>query len=187
MRAGHAVGHGIQRVVSQTRAMRMEVIQTAFECLHHALQIQAVDAGNAGQTVHIVDEAAAVDVEHLVRTPCRIDLEFAGWILRDFSMIRQIVYRIVGGADDLDAELLNQSAAAEFFGRQHGIRAVPDILGGILVQNIGDAEHTAKLQVRPVIHGVADAVFRQPANAFHFSNQLASPRMYFSSTGRWRA
>ena len=71
----------------------------------------------------------------------------------------QIVHRVVGGADDLHAEFLDQAAAAVFLRRQQRVRAVPDILGGLFAQDILDAEHAAQLQMRPVEHRVADAVF----------------------------
>ena len=48
--------------------------------------------------------------------------------------------------------------AAVFVGGQQRVGAVPDVLGGLLVQDIGDAEHALELQVRPVVHRVADAV-----------------------------
>ena len=71
----------------------------------------------------------------------------------------QIVHRVVGGADDLHAEFLDQAAAAVFLRRQQRVRAIPDILGGLFAQDILDAEHAAQLQMRPVEHRVADAVF----------------------------
>ena len=159
MRTRHAVGHGIQRVIGQARAVRVEEIQTGFQRLHHAFQIQAVDAGDAGQAVHVIHKAAALDVEHLVRPPRRIDLEIAGGVLLDQGVMLQIVHRVVGGADDLHAEFLDQAAAAVFLRRQQRVRAVPNVLGGLFAQDILDAEHAAQLQMRPVEHRVADAVF----------------------------
>ena len=160
MRARHAVGHGIQRVIGQARAVRVEEIETGFQRLHHAFQIQAVNAGDAGQTVHVIHKAAALDVEHLVGTPSRIHLELAGRILRNLDLMLQIVHRIIGRADDLHAEFLDQAAAAVFLRRQQRVCAVPDILGGLFAQDFLDAEHAAQLQMRPVEHRVADAVFQ---------------------------
>ena len=176
-------------MVGQARAVRMEEIETGFDRLHHAVQIQAVDAGDAGEAVHVIHKAAALDVEHLVGPPGRVHLEFAGRILRDLDLVLKVVHRVVGGADDLHAEFLDQAAAAVFLRRQQCVRTVPDILGGLFAQDILDAEHAAQLQMRPVEHRVADAVFqtRGKGQPFVVPARVAADELLIHAVGEHHA
>ena len=189
MRARHAVGHGIQRVIGQARAVRVEEIQTGFQRLHHAFQIQAVDAGNAGQAVHVIHKAAALDVEHLVRAPGRIDLEIAGGVLLDQGVMLQIVHRVVGGADDLHAEFLDQAAAAVFLRRQQRVRAVPDILRRLFAQRLIYVKISLKLEVSPVIERIAKKIrhYLRPRHEFFARGGVARDVLFRDAAGAHRA
>ena len=77
---------------------------------------------------------------------------------RDRLVARQVVGRIVGGADRLHVELAQDAVRAQFVRGQQRVGLLPDARGAALVQQFVDAEVALQLQVRPVVERIAQRV-----------------------------
>src|SRR5699024_11648304 len=85
------------------------------------------------------------------------DGELDGGVVLDLLMPLQAVDGVVGGADESDVGLLDQAADGQLgVVLQLFVAEVPDLLGGVAVQDAVVAKVGVQLQVGPVVHGVAN-------------------------------
>ena len=77
-------------------------------------------------------------------------------MLPKLPVICQIVRRIIRGAQGRDAEALNQPLGAKIIRIQHAVGRFPNLRRRIRVQNLFNAKHAPKFQVRPMIERIAD-------------------------------
>ena len=72
--------------------------------------------------------------------------------------MREVVNRVVGGADHFHVHLFEDAARAKFGRSEQGVGLVPDALRAVAVQERGDTEGALELQMRPVVERIADEV-----------------------------
>ena len=100
----------------------------------------------------------------------------------DRAVPRQVVGRIVGGADRLHAELAQDAVRAQLVGGEQRVGLLPDARRAALVQQFVDAEVAFQFQVRPVVQRIAQRGGTVRAQARNFSYGGASPVQWLSGT-----
>ena len=152
------VGHVVQAVVRSAAAHLDKELQPLGQGVHHAVDAgQLLLAHARGQFAHVLHKAGLVDVDGLVGAEGGSDGELDGGVVLDLLMPLQAVDGVVGGADESDVGLLDQAADGQLgVVLQLFVAEVPDLLGGVAVQDAVVAKVGVQLQVGPVVHGVAD-------------------------------
>ena len=79
-------------------------------------------------------------------------------LLRKCPVMFEVVHRIIRGADDLDLHFFQDALGRERGRGEFFIRLLPDFFRRGFAEQVGDAEITLQLQVRPMIQGIAQRV-----------------------------
>ena len=148
----------LQAMVGELAAHGSEVVVALLEGF---LQVRiGVDlhAGGLAELFQIgLVGLRVLDGHRLVRTPGRNHLR-SERMLRNLFVVAEVVCRIVGGADHLHVEPLDERLAAEFLRGELGIALLEDLFRRRRAQELVDAEHAAQFQVRPVIQRVSHGI-----------------------------
>ena len=152
-------GLGVDAVgpmVGQAAADSVEEIAPTFDRFEQGFDIANLGFGALSELRHpCVEIAGVVDGERFIRPESGQD--FRGdprFPQRD--MVREIIGRIIGRANVRDAKLLQNLVRGKC--RKLLVRLVPYALCGVRVEQFGDAEIAAQLQMRPMVERVAQRV-----------------------------
>ena len=117
----------------------------------------------------VVPQIRLIDVECLVRTECR--KHATPEILRVHQeVVLKGSSRIIARTNHLDAEPLEDIPRRPIVHLKPLVRALPDRLRGLFVEQFVDVEVALKFQVSPMIEGVAQSVRNRacPGKEFFF-------------------
>ena len=124
----------------------------------HALEVVDLNTGDLGEVLAVVGELlAALDAQGGVGTHGRNDLDVKALVGGNLLVPLKAVGGVVGGADHADVGLLDQVAAGEAGLGELSVGEVPDLLGGLAVEDTLIAKVALELQVAPLKDGVAHA------------------------------
>ena len=124
----------------------------------HALKVADLNAGNLGEVLAIVGELlATLDAQSSVGAHGGNDLNVKTVIGGNLLVPLKAVSGVVGSADHADVGLLDQVAAGKAGLGELSVGKVPDLLGGLAVEDALVAKVALKLQVAPLKDGVANA------------------------------
>ena len=99
----------VESVIGEAPAHLVEEVVPLFDCVQKALQAADFDIARRLELGDPrIEDLRLIDGQSLVGTECRIDLcfEIGG---RNRFVVRQVVGRIVGGAQRPDVELIENS------------------------------------------------------------------------------
>ena len=152
----------LKAVVTGAAAPGMEV----FDPLHQRIgnlpgRGQCRFANGCCQLADIIRKAVLVDVHGLVGAEGGADLNIDGGVGSDLVVPLQGVDGIIGGADEGNVCLADQTPGSHFrILLQKLVAVLPDSGGTFHGQRLGDTEELLQLQMAPVIHGITDGHFQ---------------------------
>ena len=152
------VHHVVQRVVAQHALVLGEVGHALFQRFPEGGKAVDIDAGDLGELGDVVQVRVLLQVHRLVGTPGGQHGSLEGGVGGQLLVPLQGIHRVVGGADGLDIGHVDEAAHAVARLVQLLLGQLPDLLGGVLVQDALVAEEAAQLQVAPVVQRVADGL-----------------------------
>ena len=115
----------------------------------------------------MVQQIRLIDVECLVRTECR--KHATPEILRVHQeVVLKRSSRIVASTNHLDAEPLEDIPRRQIVRLKLLVRALPNRLRGLFVEQLVDVEVALKFQVGPMIEGIAQSVRNRPCPGKEF-------------------
>ena len=148
----------VHAVIGQTAALRMEKVVTLSQRGDERGKAVDVHVAGSGKLFHpLVETGGLMDRQRLVGPERR--QHFRRMALgRKRAVMFQIVHRIVRGADNLDLEFPQDALRGQLRRGQFFICLLPDFIGGLFVEQFGNAEITLQFQMRPVIERIAQRV-----------------------------
>ena len=156
--AGRDVHDVVERVVGSAATQLVGDIVTLGDGGLHALEVIDLDAGDLGEVLAVVRELlATLDAQSGVGTHGRDDLDVEALVGGNLLVPLKAVGGVVGGANHADVGLLDQVAAGEAGLGELSVGEVPDLLGGLAVEDALVAKVALELQVAPLKDGVAHA------------------------------
>ena len=148
----------VQTVIAEATADAVEEVVTLRERFEQRGVVFHVEAAGGAEFVAPgVPGLGCMHGEGFVGTEGGIDTDFktiGGALL----MMREVVDRIVGGAEGADLEFFQDAAGAHVLLREHGLGLFPDGGSGLLVEEFVDAEVAFQLDVSPVVERVAQGL-----------------------------
>ena len=135
-----------------------EEVQTQMQGLLQGGEGIHLHTGNRGELGQIIRPGFLFQIHGLIRTPGGQHRDGEGLVRVQLLMILQGVHGIIGGADGVHIAHENEATAAEALAVELFPGQVPDLLGGVLIQDALIAEEAAELQMAPVVDGVADGL-----------------------------
>ncbi len=142
--------------------MRLEEVNSPVQSSADIFRGLDFHAGCSGQLRDIFGVSGSLDIDGLVRTEGRADLEAEVLYLRELLVPLKRIDRIIGRADESDIGLSDDAADRQIgIMLQHVGCLVPDLLRVVHGQGLIDAEILLQLQIAPVVHRVADGHFER--------------------------
>ncbi len=145
----------IQPMVGQPPSHLVEEIVPLSQGIHKIAVAADGGIGRGFQALHPgIEHFRQVNVERLIGPEGGEHLggQAGG---RDGFVARQVVGRVVGGADGLHMEALQNAVGAQVLAGKLRVSFVPDSGGGGFVQQFVDPEVALQLQVGPVVERIA--------------------------------
>ena len=143
-------------VVGDAGAERMEKVVAILERSEKRGEVADVDIGASAELVDpSVETNRIVYPKRFVWAEGRVNLGLElGFLDRD--MMREIVDRVIGRADHVDAVLRQDAVGRHLWRAQLGVGSFPDFWRCFLVDDFVDAEIAAKFEMRPVVERIAN-------------------------------
>ena len=160
LRCSGGVGRHIKGLVRHPAAHRMEVFCPTAQGGDHIVHRMNFHTRCGSQSVHIVRKVRCLNMQCLIRAESGQHLAVKVRQGRDLLVIRQVVRRVVGGAQHFDLALFNQCAGAKIPGSDGRIGAVVDVICRGGRQRGINAKIHLQFHMRPVIQRVADGVLQ---------------------------
>ncbi len=157
--------HIVQSVVAQFASMVHEEVQTRMQGFLQICETVYLHSRRFFQPGYIFRIIRLFQVHGFVRTPGRQNRHREGFVRGQLFMPFQAVHRIIRCADDFYIAPYDESAGGIAFFLQFRVRQVPYFPGSFPVQDPLIAEEAPKLQVTPVMQGIADR-FSQNLSVF---------------------
>ena len=157
-----------QPVIGQPAALRVEIIMPFFQRADERAETADVHIRRRGQLLHpLVESGGRIHSQRLVGAECGKHPRRMA-LVGERTVIFQVVRRVVRGADDLDFEFFEQALGREIRGGELRVGFLPNFRGGLLAQQIRDAEIPFQFEVRPMIQRVAECVRNRFGPGFEF-------------------
>ena len=149
---------GFDAVVGDAAAVFVEIVVPDFNCRNQVVVGFNFHARHFFERVEVFYvRLMPLYCERLVGAESRAHLDGEAFVLQ-FFVVGKVGDDVVGRADRLDVALRHALARAEPR-TENFVRPVPDFLGGVArKENVVYSEEAGKLQVAPVVHGVAEHV-----------------------------
>ena len=148
----------VERVVGGAATKLVGDVVALGDSSLHALEVVDLDVGDLGEVLAVVGELlTTLNAQGGIGTHGRNDLDVKALVGGNLLVPLKAVGGVVGGADHADVGLLDQVAAGKAGLGELCVSEVPDLLGGIAVEDALVAKETLELQVAPLKDGVAHA------------------------------
>jgi hypothetical protein len=145
-------------VIGKAAAEGMEEIVALFERVEEARQGGDVGVGDCAEAVHPgIPHCGVIDTQRLVGAIGGVDFGLEGGVLQ-LDVPGEVVGGIVGGAQRLDLEFLEDAPYAQGVGGKQGIGLVPNGLRGGFFEIVLDSEVAHEFEMGPVKEGIAERV-----------------------------
>ena len=156
----------------------------------HALKVADLNAGNLGKMLAVVGELlAALDTQGGIGAHGGNDLNVKTVVGGNLLVPLKAVGGVVGSADHADVGLLDQVAAGKAGLGELSVGKVPDLLGGLAVEDALVAKEALELQVAPLKDRVAHATAQglSPLLELLASRGVASDKTLVDAVGAHQA
>ena len=158
LEGGLAPGHGVHAMVGNARAAYVEVFHPALQGGEHVGGGVDLHARHPGKLANVIRKARPVDVDGLVGPESGVNLGFQAVPGGDGLVEGKVVHRVVGGAEVVHVEFVDQGLGAEIVALQHFGGQIVNHPGGVPGEGRVNIEYPLQFQMRPVIQGIADGV-----------------------------
>ena len=127
------VAQDFETVVGGDAAVRGEVVEALRESGGQVVETADGVAARRFEFLQVVEVVAVFDFERFVRAEAGTDGDVKGRVGGDGGVMREVVHRVVGGADHFDVHLFEDAARGEGGFGEAGVGFVPDALCGVAV------------------------------------------------------